>query len=276
MCRTIHHTVERARLLVLAVGLLLCAVPTTQAVRCPTPASVLDSPAFADGQQRLNEEMPSPEQDACYVFWAIDSQGRIGLFVGNNPIGNVDPLGLAFGDWWDLRSYSSGYARLGGEAGIHAQLASHGYDSMKEYQLEHPGYGGTMTSGNLDAVTGAARIAGESATLYVIAATSVTPTASGVKCTTALAERILNAERIGSALKPDATHRLASFVTSEELQKGTSFLFKGGDGVERTLLQTEHVLNGKPGTYEYILDHSGQVTRQRFIPGGKITGAPNQ
>ena len=177
---TIHQAVKRARLLLLAVILLFCAVPTARALRCPPAGLALDSSVISDGQQRPNEEMASQEQDACYVVWAMDSDGRIGLFVGNNPIGNVDPLGLAFGDWWDLRSYSSGYARLGGEAGIQAQLASHGYDSMKEYQLEHPGYGGTMTSGNLDAVTGAARIAGESATLYVIAATSVTPTASTI------------------------------------------------------------------------------------------------
>ena len=80
----------------LAVGLLLCAVPTTQAVRCPTTASMLASPAIADGQQRLNEEMPSPEQAGRCVFWAVDGEGRIGVFVGNNPINEIDPYGLAF------------------------------------------------------------------------------------------------------------------------------------------------------------------------------------
>jgi hypothetical protein len=74
----------------LAVALLLCVVPTAQAIRCPTPA--LDSLL-----PRLNEEMPAPEPGACYVVWVVDSQGRIGLFVGNNPISNVDPLGL-----WNL------------------------------------------------------------------------------------------------------------------------------------------------------------------------------
>jgi hypothetical protein len=32
--------------------------------------------------------------------------------VGNNPIGNVDPFGLAYGDWWDPRTYG-----LGGPSG---------------------------------------------------------------------------------------------------------------------------------------------------------------
>ena len=91
---TLHQAIERARLLLLAVALLLCVVPTAQAIRCPTPGPALDSQVFADGHQRLNEVTPSPERDAYYAVWVVDSQGRIGLFVGNNPISFVDPLGL--------------------------------------------------------------------------------------------------------------------------------------------------------------------------------------
>ena len=110
-------------------------------------------------------------------------------FVGNNPISNVDPYGLAFGDWWDPRTYSPGYAQLKGQTDTQDQLKRMGYDSMSEYQLDHPGYGGTMTSGNLDAVAGTASIAGESANLYVIAATSVTPTAIGGRAACKLTQK---------------------------------------------------------------------------------------
>jgi RHS repeat-associated protein len=92
---------------------------------------------------------------------------------------------------------------------------------------------------------------------------------------TRLANEIVAAERVGKALKEDPTHRAASFLTKEQLEAGRAFTIKGGDGVERSLLQVPGGLNGKEGIFEYIV-RDGKVEHQRFIEGGTITGMPNQ
>ncbi len=91
-----------------------------------------------------------------------------------------------------------------------------------------------------------------------------------------LAQRIIAAERMGSGLKADASHRAASFLSEAQLNAGTSFTIRGGDDVARELLQTPGGMNGKSGIFEYILDPTKGVIHQRFIPGGGITGTPNQ
>ncbi|PIJ49467.1 filamentous hemagglutinin, partial [Erwinia sp. OLMDLW33] len=88
--------------------------------------------------------------------------------------------------------------------------------------------------------------------------------------------KILEANRIGSGLKPDPTHRGASYLSREQLMDGKVFTIKGGDGIERKLLQAEDSFNDKKGIFEYIYDNKGNVTHQRFIEGGNITGIPNQ
>lgn len=91
-----------------------------------------------------------------------------------------------------------------------------------------------------------------------------------------LARQINTAERVGSALKPDATHRAASFLSEDQLKSGSFFKIVGGDNVERKLLQTKGAMNGETGIFEYIVNPTGEITHQRFISGGRITGYPNQ
>jgi RHS repeat-associated protein len=88
-------------------------------------------------------------------------------FVGNNPVGNVDPYGLAFGDWWDPRSYSTAYANAAGASAIQAQLERAGYQSMQEFNLAQRTFQGTFTSGDMSTVQAGAGVAGTGAAIYV-------------------------------------------------------------------------------------------------------------
>lgn len=85
-------------------------------------------------------------------------------------------------------------------------------------------------------------------------------------------------ERTGSALsKSDALHRSVSWVVDNPAAQ--RFAIKGGDGVGRELYQLPGEVNGKSGVFEWIIDRSGSnpvINHQRFIPGGSVTGFPNQ
>ena len=87
---------------------------------------------------------------------------------------------------------------------------------------------------------------------------------------------VLTSDRVGSGLKADIGHRSASYLSKAQLEAGNVFKFTGGDGVQRTLLQTKGELDGAKGIFEYIIDRSNKITHQRFIKGGVINGIPNQ
>ncbi|MFD2387264.1 hypothetical protein [Enterococcus rivorum] len=65
-------------------------------------------------------------------------------------------------------------------------------------------------------------------------------------------KEIPNADRIGSGLKDDPSHRAASFITEEQLAKGRVTSFTGSDNKSYSMLQTKGNLNGLDGIYEYI------------------------
>jgi hypothetical protein len=85
-------------------------------------------------------------------------------------------------------------------------------------------------------------------------------------------------ERTGTALtKGDPFHRSVSWVVDNPAAQ--RFAVEGGDGVSREMYQLPGEVNGKSGVFDWIIDRSGSnpvINHQRFIPGGSVTGFPNQ
>jgi len=97
----------------------------------------------------------------------------------------------------------------------------------------------------------------------------------GPKSPSEAARIIINAERTGSALKPDLYHRAPSYLSESQLAQGETFLIVGGDGTPRTLLQVRGELNGRAGVFEFLLEPNGTVSHQLFKPGRIIDGIIN-
>jgi len=89
----------------------------------------------------------------------------------------------------------------------------------------------------------------------------------------------LRKPRTGSANKDDPHHGFNDIIdnftgAAEKFDIPTKG--PGGEVVRTSeLRQIEGSLNGRDGVFEWIVDQ-GNVTHRRFIPGGKVTGFPNQ
>ena len=203
-------------------------------------------------------------------------------YADGNPISKNDPFGLCAEGGrspWDplngrqefalYRNRDGGFTDQWGQNHASACMACHAYTPEAQRNMQGSLYG------NLGwARTGA--YLGEAMIGLGVEASLVSGTRMAVTSEMSLAQRILSAERTGSGLKADASHSAASFLSEAQLERGTSFTIKGGDDVVREFLQTPGGMNGKSGIFEYILDPTKGVTHQRFIPGGGITGTPNQ
>ena len=102
----------------------------------------------------------------------------------------------------------------------------------------------------------------------------------GLSCSCNIDNSVIGKPRVGSANKsPDGQH---GFNNVNDNYAGDAAKFeiptKGAGGkVVRVseLRQIEGSNNGVGGVFEWIVD-GGNVTHRRFIPGGKVTGLPNQ
>ena len=115
----------------------------------------------------------------------IGENGGINLYqaMGNNPVNNVDPLGLSWYDWLNPLSYSSGYARYQGQQALEAQAKANGYKSYADLMdALNPDDIYLHQKLTMDSLQTAADITKDAANTYLTAATSVTPTGVGAKC----------------------------------------------------------------------------------------------
>jgi len=128
--------------------------------------------------------------------------------------------------------------------------------------------GGSGTSGTTTS-SGSGKVAAKSTTA------STTQGPGKVLTPSDASRQIINADRTGSALKPDLYHRAPSHLSQEQLARGQTFNVTGGDGINRTLLQVTGELNGRAGVFEFLIQPNGTISHQLFKPGGIINGLIN-
>ena len=126
-------------------------------------------------------------------FWTMDTdegdnQDPLSLhkylYGADDPVNLIDPSGNdGIDDFFDFTDYLPGFGvafqKIRGQLAYNDMLNANGYETLAEFQETHPGYLGLMTVGDSSAVQAAAATAAASGKLYVLIATSVTPTGSG-------------------------------------------------------------------------------------------------
>jgi hypothetical protein len=231
-----------------------------------------------ENETRLNEQLQLLELfdgDGKKVIAYVQGQGKgqldgISDGAANAVSGIIDtiihPIDTAVGIYEVVTNLDKVYDNI--------KISVTEWQELYEFALEHdPESAGYMTG------YAQGRIGSEITSGFVLgnAASKVVQKVAQLKTLSGVADKIIAYNRSGSGLKADPSHRAASFITKEQLKKGNVFTITGGDGVKRTLLQTEGSFNGKSGIFEYIIDPKTQnITHQRFISGGKINGKPNQ
>ncbi|MFK0089671.1 DUF637 domain-containing protein [Pseudomonas sp. NPDC090755] len=96
----------------------------------------------------------------------------------------------------------------------------------------------------------------------------------------AIDNSVLGRPRVGSANKlPDGQHGFNDIIDNYAGDAAKFYIPTKGAGGEvvrvSELRQIEGSNNGVSGVFEWIVDE-GNVTHRRFIPGGEVTGLPNQ
>ena len=108
--------VNRLRLFILAVVSCACCLSTAHAMRPPTAA-----------ESQLMTANVQPRPSLVYRVFVSNGEVRTGLFVANNPINEIDPLGLW---WWDGDYIQWG---VGGLLGFHGgDVASEAWSGFGE------------------------------------------------------------------------------------------------------------------------------------------------
>jgi RHS repeat-associated protein len=229
-----------------------------------------------DGDGRSNQQR-----------WADDQYTLNYLSKGLEPVYRSGPAGLARwnSEYQSLRMGNGWWNGLAKVGVVVAGVAATAACSVATAGLAAVGCAGAVgaaTSWGLHALDGDYSLnAGDVIAGLVNGAAQGLPylrSASGTRTATeAESGAMSQMERVGSGLKDDPLHRATSWVVDDPAAQ--RFTITGGDGVPRTLYQLPGEVNGKPGVFEWIVDSSGTdsvITHQRFIPGGQVTGLPNQ